>query len=106
MSLIKLDFDFKRRPTKELQKVFAVMGMASVTLKSCQISRSQHDGWHVILETVAHLPDWEIVTLQALCGSDWKRETFNYIRVKSLSLKRGWERDYWRKNWNVLFERD
>jgi hypothetical protein len=60
-------------------------------------------GWHVVVyypaELVAYVPPLQIVALQALLGSDWKREGFNLVRV--LNLKDAPEA--WQTRWNVLY---
>ena len=103
MSEIKLDFDKPEKPN--FQKIWAVLGICGIIIDAIRVSKSKHGGTHVLIKTKPVLRDWEILTLQAIMGSDWKRETFNYIRVKAITENpRGWEREYWERNWNVLFE--
>lgn len=104
MRKIKLDFDSPEPP--DFTRIYGVLSLADVELENVLITRSQHNGWHVTLETKYMLENWEIVIFQALCGSDWKRETFNYIRVKALPMMRDWQRASWEQNWNVLFKAD
>jgi hypothetical protein len=87
---IKLDLD--ERLTADgielLEKRVAfVSDIAQVPLELCYIWRSHHGGAHVILTAFredSHLHPVEVVLLQALLGSDWKRETFNYQRARVL----------------------
>lgn len=70
-----------------------------------RLDRTRH-GYHMIVVCrnryeVEGMRPLDIVLAQALLGSDWKRETFNLIRVKSLSRFS----PLWRQRWNVLFHR-
>jgi hypothetical protein len=47
----------------------------------------------------AHLQPLEIVMLQALCGSDLRRETFNLVRALRLPDAPA----FWHTRWNVLY---
>lgn len=53
-------------------------------------------GRHITIkfETKKKLKDEDICFLQLLLGSDWKREMFNWLRVRSGC-----------KRWNVLFKK-
>lgn len=43
----------------------------------------------------------EIVALQAILGSDEKREALNLMRV--ISMRRNAVTPYWERRWNILF---
>ena len=60
---------------------------------------SSMEGWHVIVELPFILPDMEILCLQAILGSDSKREAFNYLRFSDENMP-----ETWRKWSNVLFK--
>lgn len=97
MFTIKLDFDSRKYPN---------VGTALFRLRSLNfhpvwllLSRSQHNGWHAIIQLRGNISDIGIISLQLLCGSDPKRETFNLARV--LQLKKA--SLYWQKRWNILY---
>lgn len=70
-----------------------------LVLKLCDLHVFEYDlrktkrGWHYRIYLKEHLHDMDIVCLQAIMNSDYKRECFNFNRVK-----KGYP-----KNWNVLF---
>lgn len=53
-------------------------------------------GLHVKLLTTENISDTELVLLQALLGSDWKREVFNWQRVRQGAKM---------SEWNFLFSK-
>lgn len=70
-------------------------------------------GWHVVVYAAADL--WEdtwpgsrpqprnIVIAQAILGSDWKREIFNFVRVLHLhEAPKSWQKT---GRWNTLYTR-
>lgn len=54
-------------------------------------------GWHCIIRFHEPLLPAEIVALQAVCGSDPKREALNLARVRSCYNHHG------KKRWNILY---
>ena len=62
-------------------------------------------GWHVIVyqhSTVTYSP-LEIVCAQALLGSDWKREVFNFVRSYHISeAPAAWQK---MGRWNTTYSR-
>lgn len=72
-----------------LRKYFKIMDY-KITEKETK------NGKHITIrfKSKAKFTDSDLVFLQLWLGSDWKREFFNYLRVRA-----GW------KNWNVLFKR-
>lgn len=60
-------------------------------------------GWHVELYSNLYLKPAESVALQAILGSDFKREAFNLFRAHRLSLAPA----FWRAlpRWNILHAR-
>lgn len=93
--LIDIDGSTKFR-SDEIKRRLAIAGLRSVRIRS-KISPSGK-GVHVAC-TVAgiKLSRFAIVALQAICGSDSKREAQNFRRA-SLASK------YWGDNWNVLYK--
>jgi hypothetical protein len=60
-------------------------------------------GWHLIARIGMSLAPSEIVALQAILGSDDRRETLNLMRAIGLRLHR--LPRYWRNRYNLLFDR-
>ena len=98
---MKLDFDNSKDNT--VYNIYNQIALRFVMLeKFFQIyerrgyTRQTKHGIHVTIEFKSKLPisDKDIVFMQTLLGSDWKREIFNWKRVRS-GLK----------NWNVLFNK-
>ena len=58
---------------------------------------SSGKGYHVIVKLKENIPDIVAVAIQSLAGSDYKRESFNLLRVLSKKFKNS--------EWNVLFKR-
>lgn len=58
-------------------------------------------GWHVVVVCGKRLAPMRVVALQAIIGSDWKRELYNSRRAAA------WRRvpGFWRKRANVLYSR-
>lgn len=65
-----------------------------------RIDRTRH-GWHVVVWLSRRFALMRVVALQAVLGSDWKRELFNSVRVVRLAGVG----DAWRDRANVLFTR-
>jgi hypothetical protein len=57
-------------------------------------------GWHVIIQTRQRIAPGFLVAMQAILGSDWRREMFNVQRARRLRRVDPW----WRDHWNVLYE--
>lgn len=67
----------------------------------------EHDrtarGWHVIIALPEPVTPAEQVAIQAVMGSDRRRELLNVMRV--LSIRRKGAPRFWRARWNLLFSR-
>lgn len=63
--------------------------------------RRTRRGWHVRIDVPRRIAFTRVVLLQALLGSDWKRETFNSRRALA------WRHvpAFWRQRANVLYRR-
>jgi len=98
---LKLDFDFKPRSAKRLAKEIAnklnflktFFGISVIDVKVYETNKGLH--LYISLYSNVELTDEDIVVLQLALGSDYKREIFNWLRVRS--------RDKF-KHWNVLFK--
>ena len=67
-------------------------------LEAVRFDRTRN-GWHVIVGVRKRLDPPVVVAAQAILGSDYKRETFNLMRVQGLANIP----PYWRERWNVLY---
>jgi len=95
---LKLDIDGSLGPRKMLEigkRFMVVRTLLGAKLKDVKQVKTKN-GFHVYIrfETNVELDDKDIVFLQLLLLSDWRREIFNWRRVKS-NLKK----------WNVLFKK-
>lgn len=94
-SVIKLDIDTKKYPADQIDHVIWYLKNYNPKLEF-QIERFQtHKGWHVRIKVNSYLSDKDILISQLLCGSDYKRELRNYVRILSGKFKN--------QEWNVLF---
>jgi hypothetical protein len=65
-----------------------------------RLDRTRH-GYHLIVKLSTRVSLARVILLQALLGSDWKREAFNSARIlnaRNVPL-------YWRQRVNVLYLR-
>jgi len=91
MSLIKLDYDGHTLHTYDKRKwIIKYLGL---TFEWIEIHNTVHGGFHVRIKLKENLKPLEILAIQVLLGSDYKRETYNLLRVRNKI-----------KNWNALFE--
>lgn len=94
---IMLDVDFKIEPEQMARRVRFVEHIAGVSLKLRDVKETAH-GYHFyydvpVFPSYSEHVQYTRVILQLLLGSDYKREAFNWRRVRD-----GIE------NWNVLFK--
>lgn len=83
------------------KRVSFVSDIVGIPLEMYMLWRTQR-GAHVIIQ--AHregkqLEPVEVVLLQCLLGSDWRRECFNFQRVRVLADAPA----FWQDRWNVLY---
>jgi len=98
---LKLDFDFKPRSARKFGKEIAdklnflktFFGIRVIDVKVYETSKGLH--LYISLYSNVELTDEDIVVLQLALGSDYKRELFNWLRVRSNDKF---------KHWNVLFK--
>lgn len=103
MTNIKLDFD---GPEPDFERIFNSIRLQGLSTVAMRLSRSRNGGWHVLIVINENLWDAEIVALQSICGSDWKREGFNLLRARRIRELPEDEKEFWKDRWNVLFEAD
>lgn len=92
---LKLDLDGKYREKELTQRLLFVnrfLNMQDIKIKK---SRTKH-GYHIriIFNTSRKLDDFDILFLQTILMSDYKREMYNWLRIKSKC-----------KRWNALFNK-
>lgn len=106
---LRLDYDepLNGDGIERLEKRVAfVADIVGIPLELRQIWTSTHGGAHIVLVATTEekvLLPVEIVLLQSLLGSDWKRETFNMQRARVL----GSAPAFWQLSdrWNVHYLR-
>ena len=98
---IKIDLDTKDFEilSKQSKEIRWTLDTLNLTLQDYQQYETAK-GYHLVLEIKEPLEPLCIVLLQALCGSDLRRETFNMARVLKLSDAP----TFWQTRWNVLYE--
>jgi hypothetical protein len=95
-----LDYDFRRVPrVRPLWAVCRIVGVRPLTIRTDRTRR----GWHVLIVLAERLCPAEIVALQAIMGSDDRREALNLMRV--IAIRKRPPAPFWRDRWNILFER-
>lgn len=97
-SIVKLDFDepFESFGVEALRdKIDFVEMVTHLKPERIDIMQSRHGNTHVKIYFHQCLPDFAVLALQAILGSDWRRETYNFRRIM-----RG------QRNWNILFARE
>lgn len=61
-------------------------------------------GWHIIIVFDRELLPPEIIALQAILGSDLKREALNMTRWLGVRSKYNKLPKFWQNRWNLLFK--
>jgi hypothetical protein len=95
---VMLDIDHRRQAPAldELYKVFHVL---QITPEWIRQDKTRH-GWHVVIKLPRRLHKLALVALQAILGSDPRRETLNLMRALSIGMT-----GFAAERWNILFER-
>jgi hypothetical protein len=99
MTTLKLDFD-GAVPRDLLDRMRFVLRVHRLPVDVWSLRRTRR-GWHVTIEVRRRVAFSRVVLVQALLGSDWKRETFNSRRAIA------WRHvpAFWRQRANVLYRR-
>lgn len=95
MTLVKVDID---GPLENTERVWWVLRMLRCSVRYVSYRRTRR-GWHVEVEVARRLHPWRVIAIQAILGSDYRRETFNLRRTARWSELPAVARDHW----NVLF---
>lgn len=101
VTVIKLDYD-GRLPRRWLAWVTQVVRYCGARCDGAGLSRSRR-GWHGELVVSGWWTPAEVTALQAVLGSDPRRELCNLVRVRALKRMTPAGRRYWGTRWNVLF---
>lgn len=99
MTVLKCDFD-GRIPAAFVSRVAFVCRMHRVRVQWLEVHATRR-GYHVVIHVRGRVTFWRVVMLQALLGSDWKRELFNSRRAMAWRDVPG----FWRDRANVLYQR-
>lgn len=94
--MVYCDYDREEPPSMwELFRVFHILGIKPLGFR---YDRTEH-GWHLIIALPESLPKLALCALQAILGSDPRRETLNLMRA----LSTRWNAHKSRR-WNILFK--
>lgn len=96
---IKVDIDGPL-PADVGYRVAWVMQTLAVPVAWWSVYRTRR-GWHIEVEVKRRWHPWRVIAVQAILGSDWRRETYNLRRVAAWRALPGFAR----RRWNVLFDR-
>lgn len=91
MKCLKLDIDEKKNLDRKLDRIAEIALHLGLDVQSVEVAETRK-GFHVKIIIRNDIKEYNIVTIQSLMGSDWLRETYNFIRVAKRE-----------KKWNVLF---
>ena len=100
MSFLKCDFD-GYVPVDFTTRLEMVARLHRLTVEWVRTDRTRR-GYHVVVRVRQRVALARAVTLQAILGSDWKREAFNSARVLSGARH---VPAFWRRRLNVLYTR-
>lgn len=97
---LKLDIDTKDfgELMNNAKEIHWTLDTLNLTLEDW-VMHETAKGYHIEILIKEPLEPLAIVCLQALCGSDLRRETFNMARVLKLSDAP----TFWQSRWNVLY---
>lgn len=98
-ALIKLDVDgpLPNDLKERIEFVFKTLGVRIIEMGTVISPRG--NGHHVMVKLADSLPVLAVVAIQAIIGSDWRRETYNLQRALVLADAP----DFWQHRWNVLY---
>lgn len=94
-----LDFDLAR-PVPRCYPVFSTLRTIGLRAHWICYTRTRK-GWHLDIDLSCKLVPGETIALQAILGSDARRETLNLMRV--IAMRRFRTSKFWRERWNILY---
>lgn len=98
--MTKLLCDYDGELPKDLsQRIEMVVRVQSLRVRYIRIDKTRH-GYHMVMDVGNRLGFARTILLQALLGSDWKREAFNSRRANARHIPA-----FWRERRNVLYYR-
>jgi hypothetical protein len=93
--LVMCDYDGGFCP--DLGPIWHLSRLIGVPVRWVRIDRTRR-GWHVFSQWARRFTDAETVALQAILGSDPKRESYNLMRVLGRKSRRN-------NHWNLMFRK-
>lgn len=98
-AFIKLDVDgpLPNDLKERIEFTFKVLGVRVV--EAGWVKSPGGNGHHVMVKLADGVPALAAVAIQAILGSDWRREAFNLQRALVLAEAP----DFWHYRWNVLY---
>lgn len=100
MVRLKVDYDTPRVPARLAARIGHCTAAAGLRVEWWSLYRTAR-GWHLEVECRGRLQPFGVVALQAMLGSDWRREAFNVGRVRGLRHANPAAHS----GWNILFRR-
>ena len=98
-SVIYVDLD--RRSGLRLPRLWSTCRIIGLRPHTIRIDYTRR-GWHLLLFFRERFHPAEIVALQTILGSDYRRERLNLMRV--LGMRRTpVNAKFWRARWNILY---
>jgi len=90
--IIKLDLDSENELNEFLNRAWIIKYLG-ISVKDIEVYDTKH-GYHIYIYTDNIFTNVDIIILQLLLGSDYRKEFYSYLKLKNGS-----------SNFNVLFER-
>lgn len=87
------DYDVPTCPS--LERVFMLSQVFGVGVKWAEYTKTRR-GWHLSVCWKRKWDNWQTVAIQAMLGSDWKREALGFARLL-------WGGSRPSRHWNLLF---
>ena len=104
--IIKLDFDGPNPPkvAHRLRFLWRYNRQHFPTARFRMRHRRTKNGWHVVIDSDSlRLTPTQTVAVQAILGSDWRREAFMLTRAVVLHrVPSDWQKS---RSWNTLYDR-
>ena len=98
-SVIKLDYDIPmnewvwKNSFSWWKRLRIVESILNINFDDCIFEESKGGNTHVTIYVSEDFSDLEVLAIQAILGSDYIREAFNFTRIKA-----------GQKNWDILFD--
>jgi hypothetical protein len=98
VTYIKIDIDSRELERAVFQRLDVICAVLTLHRKALCVTRTRH-GWHVIVQVSETIHPQGIVAIQAICGSDWRRETYTLQKARRLHAVDA----YWRDRFNTTY---